>query len=114
MSIYPETRHMNQRHWTSLFAVASARTGCDTRWIIRSTRLNFKKLSSVSTWVLRLLAVPMVFESHSGAWLAVARRQVDHVNRQMATVVSDAPASYTAQRLSCALHRANARAVARR
>eukprot|EP00971_Amphidinium_carterae_P277567 5508846-Amphidinium_carterae.1 len=55
--------------------------------------------------------VPMVFESHSGAWSTLARRQVDHVNRQLVPIASDTSASYTAQRLSCALHRANARAV---
>eukprot|EP00971_Amphidinium_carterae_P085787 1697207-Amphidinium_carterae.1 len=28
-------------------------------------------------------SVPMVFESHSGAWSALARQQIDHANRQL-------------------------------
>eukprot|EP00971_Amphidinium_carterae_P022515 444184-Amphidinium_carterae.1 len=63
------------------------------------------------------VSAPMVFESHSGAWTAwsaLARHQTDYANHQLVSIFSGTPLAYTAQRLSCVLHRANARTVERR
>jgi hypothetical protein len=61
--------------------------------------------------------VPMVFEAHGGAWSPTARGILDWIAQQVA-VVQHEPAHTVsfriAQRISCTLHRENARAILRR
>ena len=61
--------------------------------------------------------VPMVMEAHSGGWSKTARRVLDTIARHTATTHRRSPEEASldfAQRLSCSLHRENARAVLRR
>ena len=61
--------------------------------------------------------VPMVFEAHGGGWSPLARATLDWVSKQQASCHNDDPAAVSlkiAQRISCTLHRENARAVLQR
>ena len=59
----------------------------------------------------------MVIEAHSGGWGKTARQVLDAVAKHVSAVrytEPDAESLSIAQRLSCSLHRENARAVLRR
>ena len=61
--------------------------------------------------------VPMVVESHGGGWGLEARRVFSKIAQHKAAASYDDPSTLSdqlAQRLSCLLHRENARAVLRR
>ena len=61
--------------------------------------------------------VPMVFEAHGGGWSPLARATLDWISRNQASCHNDDSAAVSlkiAQRISCTLHRENARAVMRR
>ena len=60
---------------------------------------------------------PMICEAHSGAWAPNARRVLDRVSRGMAACSGEETEVVSlrlAQRISVALHRANARAILKR
>ena len=61
--------------------------------------------------------VPMVVEAHGGSWSPLARAALDWIAKQQALCHNDDPAAVSlkiAQRISCTLHRENARAILRR
>jgi hypothetical protein len=63
------------------------------------------------------LFVPMVVEAHAGGWSKTARVVLDWIAAQGAAVHHENPSTVSlkiAQRISCVLHRENARAVLRR
>ena len=60
---------------------------------------------------------PFVFEAHGGGWSVASRKVVDWISRQAAAIQQEDPATVSfkiAQRISCTLHRENARAILRR
>ena len=60
---------------------------------------------------------PMVVEAHGGGWSSLARGALDWVSRRVAAARGERPADASlriAQRMSCTLHRENARAILRR
>ena len=60
---------------------------------------------------------PMVLEAHGGGWSPLMRNVVDWISKQQAVVTNEEHAAVSlrvAQRISCALHRENARAILRR
>ena len=61
--------------------------------------------------------LPMVIESHSGGWGKTARRALDFISQRISAASNEKSETCSlalAQRLSCALHRENARAILRR
>jgi hypothetical protein len=63
------------------------------------------------------LFVPMVVEAHAGGWSKTARNMLDWIALQAAAAHHEDPSAVSlriAQRISCVLHRENARAVLRR
>ena len=61
--------------------------------------------------------MPMVLEAHAGAWSPTARGILDWIARQASASQHESAQSCSlriTQRLSCTLHRENARAVLRR
>ena len=61
--------------------------------------------------------VPMVFEAHGGGFSAAVRGVLAWVAEQTAAAHNEEPAAVAmkiAQRISCSLHRENARAILRR
>ena len=61
--------------------------------------------------------IPMVLEAHAGGWSPTARGVLDWIARQAAAASGDeqhAVSLRIAQRLSCVLHRENARAILNR
>ena len=61
--------------------------------------------------------VPMVFEAHGGGWSPLARATLDWISRNQASCHNDDSAAVSlkiAQRISCTLHRENARAILQR
>ena len=61
--------------------------------------------------------VPMVVEAHGGGWSPLARTTIDWISKQQALSLNEDPSAVSlriAQRISCTLHRENARAILRR
>ena len=61
--------------------------------------------------------VPMVIESHSGGWGKTARQTLDTIAKHVSACwrgEAEVESLRIAQRLSCSLHRENARAILRR
>ena len=61
--------------------------------------------------------VPMVVEAHGGGWSPLARATLDWISRQQAICHNESPTAVSlrvAQRISCTLHKENARAILRR
>ena len=59
----------------------------------------------------------MVVEAHGGGWSPLARATLDWISKQQAICHNESPAAVSlrvAQRISCTLHRENARAILRR
>jgi len=60
---------------------------------------------------------PLILEGHGGSWSPATRRLLDWIAGQAAGISGDARGEIAlriAQRMSCTLHRENARAVLRR
>jgi hypothetical protein len=61
--------------------------------------------------------IPMVVEAHAGGWSKTARAVLDWIAAQAAAAQHGDPSTVSlkiAQRISCVLHRENARAILRR
>ena len=59
----------------------------------------------------------MVLEAHRGGWSPLLRKVFDWISKQQALVTNEEQAVVSlrvAQRISCTLHRENARAILRR
>ena len=77
----------------------------------------FKKYKTYVNFCLYLQFVPMVVEAHGGGWSPLARATLDWISKHQASCHNDDPAAISlkiAQRISCTLHRENARAILQR
>ena len=79
----------------------------------KQTYLDTDRLATEAGFIF----TPMVCEAHSGAWSSTARRKLDLISKTISSATGESTTASSlrvAQRISIALHKANARAILQR